>query len=505
MDGIGLIATTLRPYQVSAIQKLRQSLAAGRKRPVLQAPTGAGKTAVAAAIIRMARDKQKRVAFLVPALSLIDQTVQAFWREGIHEVGVIQADHHLTDWLKPIQICSVQTLQNRGYPQVDLVIIDEAHRRAEFVLKWMADPDWQKVPFIGLSATPWARGMGRHFDDLIVVATTQQLIDEGYLSRFRVFAPSHPDLSKVKIVAGDYHEGQLSDVMSEQTLVGDVVETWKRLGEDRPTICFAVDCAHARALQDQFIAAGVKCGYMDASTTTPEREIIRQHFHDGRLKVVANVGVLIQGVDWDVRCLILARPTRSEMFHVQTIGRALRLAPGKADAILLDHADNHSRLGFVTDIHHEKLDDGSEGAPKKRSAPTPKECPKCHFLRPAKVSKCPNCGHEVRGEKQSAIEYEAGELAEISRGKKAASKTIILRDKEIPLGRFFGQLKAYAVAHGYKQGWAANQFKTVVGAWPNAYGDAPLITPSVEVLGWIKSRQIAWAKRKGKGDAHPNP
>jgi hypothetical protein len=75
--------------------------------------------------------------------------------------------------------------------------------------EWMAQCDWQKVPFIGLSATPWAKGMGKHYDDLIVVATSAEMIEQGYLSDFRVFAPSHPDLRSVKTVAGDYHKGQL--------------------------------------------------------------------------------------------------------------------------------------------------------------------------------------------------------------------------------------------------------------------------------------------------------
>ena len=62
-----------------------------------------------------------------------------------------------------------------------------------------------------------------------------------------------------------------------------------------------------------------------------------------------------------MRCIILARPTKSEMLFVQMIGRGLRTADGKADCLILDHSDNHLRLGFVTDIHHDKLDDGGGG------------------------------------------------------------------------------------------------------------------------------------------------
>ena len=137
-----------------------------------------------------------------------------------------------------------------------------------------------------MSATPWTKGLGKHYDDLIVAATTSELIDKGFLSPFRVFAPAHPDLSGVKIVAGDYHEGQLSEAMSQPVLVADTVSTWLRLGEDRPTLCFAVDRAHARKLADQFEAAGVPTGYVDANTPADERERIGRRLREGQIKVV---------------------------------------------------------------------------------------------------------------------------------------------------------------------------------------------------------------------------
>ena len=306
----------------------------------------------------MAREKGRHVVFCVPALDLIDQTLASFWQDGIGDVGVIQADHIETDWSRPVQIASVQTLTRRGYPPADLVIIDEAHRCFEFYERWMADPVWQTVPFIGLSATPWTKGLGKHFDDLIIAATTAEMIEAGHLSKFRVFAPDHPDLRGVKNVAGDYHEGQLSEVMNKAVLTANIVETWLQKGEDRPTLCFAVDRAHAKALQQQFEAAGVPTGYQDAHTSKEERAEIRRKFHRGEIKVVCNVGTLTTGVDWDVRCIVFARPTRSEILYVQIVGRGLRTTEGKDDCLILDHSDTALRLGFVTDIHHDKLDDG---------------------------------------------------------------------------------------------------------------------------------------------------
>ena len=246
----------LHPHQTHGLELLRASLRAGKRRPMLQAPTGAGKTLLAAAIVEGALAKGNQVLFTVPFLSLVDQTVERFAEQGIHAVGVMQGYHPQTDGSQPVQVASVQTLIRRKLPKANIVLVDEAHRWFDFYGKWMAMPEWQNVPFIGLSASPWTKGLGKHYDDLLIPTTTKELIGKGFLSPFQVYAPSHPDLSQVKTVAGDYHEGQLSDVMSEPVLVADCVSTWLRLGEDRPTLCFCVDRAHARRVADEFEACG---------------------------------------------------------------------------------------------------------------------------------------------------------------------------------------------------------------------------------------------------------
>jgi len=478
----------LWPHQVEALALLRQSLGRGKRRPVVQIPTGGGKTRLAAEIVDGALRKGNRVIFTVPALSLIDQTVEAFHSEGIRDVGVVQGNHELTNGLRPVQIASVQTLMRRPLPDAEVVVIDEAHRWFDFYGKWMADPAWANKPFIGLSATPWTRGLGKHFDSLITATTTEKLIAERYLAAFRVFAPSHPDLSKVRTVAGDYHEGELSEVMSETTLVADVVDTYRRLGEDRPALCFGVDRAHAKHLQVRFNEAGIPADYIDAYTEPEEREVIRRRFHAGETRVVCNVGCLTTGVDWDVRCIILARPTKSEMLFVQIIGRGLRTAPGKADALILDHSDTHLRLGFVTDIHHDDLDDGK---PRQRAArdgkqALPKECPQCSFLKPAKMRQCPACGFAP--EKQSEVEVEEGELVALSSRRKSGPTPEEKR-------RFYAQLKGYANHLARNEKWVLANYRAKFNEWPHRRDIEPE-HPSAEVLGWVKSRQIAWAKSK---------
>jgi superfamily II DNA or RNA helicase len=210
---------------------------------MLQMPTGAGKTLLAAHIIRRALDKGKRVAFTVPAISLIDQTVAAFEAEGIFCIGVMQGIHERTNREQPVQVCSVQTIARRKRPEVDLVIVDEAHQLHREYFRWMKDAG--HIPFIGMSATPWARGLGKYYAGLIIAATAGDLIRDGYLAPFVVFAPSEPDLAAVRTVAGDFHEGELAVAMDRPAITGDIVDTWLRRGEGRSTFCFCVNRRHA--------------------------------------------------------------------------------------------------------------------------------------------------------------------------------------------------------------------------------------------------------------------
>jgi DNA repair protein RadD len=247
----------LRPYQETALDALRLSLKSGHMRPMPQLPTGAGKTLLSAHIIKNALDKGKRVAFVVFALSLIDQTVAAFEAEGIHCVGVMQGYHERTDHTQPVQVCSIRTLARRHKPVVDLVIVDEDHVLHKSLLRWMAELAKARIPVIGLSATPWTRGLGRHYNDLIVAVTTRQLITDGYLSTFVAFAPSDPDPSDVSTVAGEFKQDELVDAMDKASITDDIVATWQTRGENRPTLAYCVNRRHAKHICERFIEAGV--------------------------------------------------------------------------------------------------------------------------------------------------------------------------------------------------------------------------------------------------------
>jgi DNA repair protein RadD len=216
--------------------------------------------------------------------------------------------------------------------------------------------DIGEMPFIGLTATPWACGLGRYCDDSIAAAMTSDLIKERRLSQFVAFAPSARDLSSVKIVKGDLDEVAVADVMDRFVVTGDIVDTWLKRGENRSTFCFCVNRRHAQHVAEM----GVGAEYMDGQTPLGDRLATFDRFRSGETTIVCNLGVLTTGVDEHVGCIIDAKPTKSEIPIVQTIGRGLRSAQSKDHLPVLDHAGNHLGLDRVTDIRGDRLDGGKE-------------------------------------------------------------------------------------------------------------------------------------------------
>lgn len=476
----------LRPYQINALDMIRTSAGKGIRRIVCQMPTGAGKTVTAARLILSALVKGNDAIFIVPAISLIDQTVAAFEAVGITSIGVMQSNHPRTDPLARVQVASVQTLARRSIPDAALVIVDECHLGFDVLHRLMKERT--DACFIGLSATPWAAGMGLHWQDLVIPVTIGELIEAGHLSKFAAFAPNVPDLSGVKIRSGEYVESALEVVMGEAKLMGNVVNTWLERGEDRPTLCFGVNRAHALELSKHFERQGIASAYVDAHTDRIERQVINQRFRDGDVRVICSVRTMTTGVDLPVACIIDAAPTRSAMLHVQKIGRGLRVNPGTEDCIILDHAGNSLRMGLVTDIHHNKLDKTEHGEKQKSNATAeklPKPCAKCETLHTAKT--CPACGHERKP--VAGVVSAEGELVEITSRKTAA--TIAERQR-------FWSMALWLDGDRNKGGkLARGLYKGRFGDWPRGLKDTPT-RPDQAFLRYEKSRRIAYAKQKAK-------
>ncbi|MGL4648818.1 MAG: DEAD/DEAH box helicase, partial [Caldilineaceae bacterium] len=321
----------LRPYQHEAIIELRKGFSAGHVRQIVGAPTGSGKTVLAAAIAQLAQARGRQAWFLCDRTALIRQTVRSFEELGL-SVGTVWRDIGSCFGDEDVVVASTQTLASRRRTsgklpdKAGMIIIDEAHILHRYHIDLMTR--WDAMPVVGLSATPMRKGLGRHFTNLVRGPTIAELIEQGYLVGFRAYGPSEPDLRGVHIRGGDFVESELADVMADAKVIGDVVSNWERLGENRSTIIFAVNIAHSTALVEAFCAAGHAAAHIDCHTPEATREEIYRDFRSGRLKILCSVAVLALGFDVpSVSCVVMARPTMSEALYIQQAGRGTRMSP----------------------------------------------------------------------------------------------------------------------------------------------------------------------------------
>jgi DNA repair protein RadD len=500
-------APDLRPYQVDVIAEFHRHVAAGDRRIMLVAPTGSGKTIVGADIIRTMARQHRHVLVLAHRREIIAQTSEKLHACDIAH-GIIQAGFPARP-LENAQVASIQTLWRRAFgsqtielPPADLLWIDEAHHcPAETYSKIIAAyPD---AVLLGTTATPVrgdGRGLGGIFDTLLECPQVQQLIEGKYLVRTRVYAPVNPDLQGVQTRAGDYVENQLADRMDRPKLIGDIVTHWHRFGERRKTVAFAVSVSHSLNIRDEFLKSGIRAEHIDGSTSKAERDASLSRLASGEIELIANCMVLTEGWDLpDVACCILARPTKKMGLYRQMIGRVLRPAPGKSDAIILDHSGAVFRHGFVEDPVEWTLSPDRFATSPTHDAGKQQfggsrllECTQCGAIRVAGEA-CFHCGF-LPQRPARYVPTAAGELGLVDASGRATASAYDPETRR----QWHAMLISIALERGYKLGWAAFKYKEKFGVMPS-WGASPApISPSQECRSWVRSRMIAYAKQKSK-------
>lgn len=493
----------LRSHQELAIQMLRDSLASGKRRPILAAPCSFGKTITAAAMLKNAVEKGKRGIFICDRIKLVQQSLQAFGGHGM-DFGVMQGNHELTDHRKPIQIASVQTLARRKHmADFDFAIVDECHTHYQYMTKMMEA--YSAVPFIGLSATPFSKGLGKYYDDLIVPITPRELLEQGYLCPVDYYGGHKASLEGVKSRAiptggSDYDIRELAEAVEKDTkLVGDIVRNWVKHAEGRQTIAFSPSIKHSKFMVQQFQAAGISAEHIDGYMGDEIRQDLYEAHDAGDFKILSCSRLLNTGYDAPgVSCLIDCFPTRSYIAYVQRAGRIMRTAEGKENAIYLDHSGNVSRFGMAEDIVPEELDNGTKrfaerDQTKEKKEPKVQQCPQCY--REMVGIRC-KCGYEIPITKQ--IETDASMLERLT---KTANKIYSPQRKS----EWYGELLYYAQTRGYSEGWAKHKYRAKFGVWPNKIYPHLASGLSEEVSKWIRSQNIraSYSRSKYERSQHP--
>lgn len=490
-----------REFQETAHSKLRQGARDGHKRQLLMSPTGSGKTYLGMRAIHEALLKGKRAMFVCDRTTLINQTSEVADQYGLSAHSIIQAGHWRYDSREQFQIASVQTLARRSWPDTDLIVIDEAHAQYK---AWTDHIQTFDGHVIALSATPFSKGLGKLFSNLINAATMDELTQSGVLVPMRVFSCTKIDMRGAATAGGEW-----TDRASEERgmdIIGDVVIEWQRHAQGRKTIVFGATIHHCEEMCRQFNESGIMAATFTSDTTASERSALLKEYSkpDSQLKVLISVEALAKGFDVrDVGCVCDCRPLRKSLSTaIQMWGRGLRSSPdtGKQDCILLDFSGNIVRFADdFSDIYYSGLDqlDAGEKLDKAirrddEEEKEPSKCPECGFSPCGK--RCISCGHERTP--KSLIEHLPGEMMEVKIGKHK------LADDHKHL---WEQLCTYTRSHGKPETAAARAwylFQDFAKAKPQKqwkFDEQPNVPICQATLNQIKRKQISYANGIKKG------
>lgn len=407
----------LRPYQESVIDDTRQALRQYHS-VLMQGPTGMGKTAITVFMMGRAAAQGKRAYFLVHQNELLSQTSKALWRQQL-EHGMIASGKARSTL--PAQVASVQTLVRRmdQYKEPDLLIIDEAHRAAAKTYQTIIER-WPNARVIGLTATPQrtdGKPLDVMFDTLVLGPTIRELMDAGYLCDYEIYAPPIGiDVSTVKRKMGDFDSKELEAVVDKKSITGDAVAHYKTHARGKRCVVMCVSIKHAEHVAEQYQAAGVSSGVIEGTMTGPQRDNMLADFAAGRLMVICNVQLLVEGVDIPaIEVVQWLRPTQSLVVWMQGNGRGLRPADNKTGLIIFDHVGNCLRHGLPDDDREWSLE-GKEKGKKKAAADEVKikQCGSCYAVFRPGPQTCQHCGAPVAGQ-QRELEVVDGELQKVDK------------------------------------------------------------------------------------------
>lgn len=443
----------LRPYQLSLIEQARNLMKQGERSIIIQSPTGSGKTLLTAHMLHTAATKGMRSWFVVHRRELIEQSSRAFKLEGLRH-GIISAGYWPTAAAN-VQIAGIGTLAQRyaRYPVPALIVWDECHH--------VAAGSWSKIfgafpnsYHIGLTATPQrldGQGLGQYFKKMIHGPSVSWLIENKFLSPYKLYAPANIDLSNVHKRMGDYDRAELSTAVDKPKITGSAVEHYKKYAAGKRAIVFAVSIQHSKHIVEEFIKEGFNAAHIDGTTDGIKRAETVERFRSGNIKVLSNVELFGEGFDIPaVEVAILLRPTQSLGLYLQQLGRALRTYPGKDHAIILDHVGNIERFGLPDQDRSWSLEGREKG--KGEFVPPVKVCQMC-FGAQRPSPKCVFCGYVFPIIPREVAQV-AGDLKEVDQAQLLLK---FKKKREQGMAAGFKELVELGKQRGYKRpsAWAA--------------------------------------------------
>lgn len=418
-------------------------------------------TVVAAFMAQNATHKNRRVIFGVHRRELARQTAKTFEKFGIR-YGFIAAGMR-ADPFAYAQIASAATLKNRpNLIGCDLFVPDEAHlwangARAELI----SEARQSGAHIVPLTATPGqgnGRGLAHIADAMVHGPTAAWLIERGHLAKWKAYAPVSPDLSRLKTRGGEYAADDVEEEFGKPQVIGDRVAAYLKYARGKRMIGFAYSRKNGEETALEFRRRGVSAVFIDGETPDNIRIAVIAKFADREIDVLINCALFQEGFDLSaqvgrdvpIEAVGLWTPTRSLPRAHQMLMRPLR--PQSGHAIIIDHVNLLHNHGFPDDEHEWNL----QGHGKMVEGATPMvKCPTC-FWAGKPCAKCPDCGHEFKGEDVLSpgrqVEEVAGDIEEIDveavrRARKYSEK------QELYAAQSMVELAGLAKKYGRKPGW----------------------------------------------------
>lgn len=483
----------LRDYQQKAVADIYAAWHAGHRNVGYSLPTGGGKTVIFSSIMR---DSQTMSIAIAHRQELVCQMALALARNDVaHRIiapestirtcvgaQMDELGRHAVRQSSKVFVAGVDTLIRRGtqlrefLPQVGLWVIDECHHL-------LRDNKWGKAAAmfpnaygLGVSATfcrADGAGLGRHSDGLIDTLiqgpTARDLINRGYLTDYRIFAPPSDlqvDDSKVS-KTGDWTTQYLREASKKSHIVGDVVSHYRQIAPGKLGVTFVTDVETAHEVATAYRAAGVPAEVLSAKTPDQDRREILRRLRNRKILQLVNVDICGEGFDLPaIEVVTMARPTASYSLYAQQFGRGLRILEGKTHAIIIDHVGNVLRHGLPDKPRVWTLD-AREKRPRMRDEDDEvplRICVECTAPYERIHQKCPYCGAPFVPASRARPEYVDGDLLELDpavlaqmRGERdkidapADSIAAWLRSQGKPEAAVRGYVKAHGERQTYQQ------------------------------------------------------
>lgn len=468
----------LRDYQQNAVDYTIKWLEYKDAPAIISIATGGGKSHIIASLAEHYYNLGKRVAILAHRKELLVQNGGKLTiPHGYCSASLGDKDLHL-----PVIVGGIQTIVRRQFDLFDIIICDECHRipnNTEISQYWDFINRNVGAKLVGLTATPYRMNGGKlAWGEIVYEADYNLLLKGGFVTPLTNKVKHQPDLTKIKITAGDYNLDELSHYMEDPALIDSAVKHIIGYGDQRSSVLiFCVSVAHANLLNAAMKANGLDSAVISGDTSSGERDWILQSFRSGSLKHLINCEILLEGFDApNIDMIACLRPTKSKSLWVQMLGRGVRLHAGKENCLIIDMAGNLQEHGGIGVPY---------SAPSKRETKptTGRICPACEEFCEPRAKDCGSCGYV----------FEVVDPAKANHEHKADTKSNAISD---PPQRIMVTNVTYS--HHISRKTGSQSIKVMYHSPEVRYGYVAEYLSCWHTNEWARGKAHQWFKQRGK-------